>query len=71
MIVRSSHDFYDILGLKQGRPQGISHRHSKGSLRHFHFMCEDSLRTDRSPYGSDSERRRKPGQEFVRCPYEL
>ena len=64
-----------------GRPQGLSQK-SKGLLTDIArapYVFPLSVRKPydfhtislRSPYGSDSERRRKSEQEIVRCPYEL
>ena len=50
---------------------GTPHGHRRGFVRFLLKLYEDPTISLRPPNGSDSEHRRKPEHEIVRCPYEF
>ena len=67
----TSHGYRRETARAQSEIVGTPHGHRTGSLRFPLKVCGDPTISLRSPYGSDSEHRRKPEQEIVRCHHEL
>ena len=67
----TSHGYNRETARAQSEIVETPHGHRTGSLRFQLNLHEDPTISLRSPYGSDSEHRRKLEQEIVRCLYEL